>query len=377
MFAGAGWMGSWSSVRRGLGPAALAVTLAAALGAEAAHAELNAPTAMPAGIASPFVDSWRSLDGGASLGAPVSSPVDIDGALTQFFAYGALQQQGDGKVVRYQVGSALAAAEHHPERTVNGRRVGSDRGAAAFTSTGTSFAIADAIADDYEALGGADRFGRPISGAYTTGGKRVQWFEYGRIVWTPEQGGGVQALDGWDLARALDIPITNTVSTVLPQLPAAIDNDAQTVAAGDGFNPARIEIPSIGVDASVEDIGIVDGVMQTPENAWNVGWYDTLSSPGAPGNAVFAAHRDWWGVGPVVFYNLDQVAPGDQIVVTGENGESATYVVTDVSSIDATADFTSVISPHGGEEITLITCSGNFDGSEYLDRLIVRGVLVA
>jgi LPXTG-site transpeptidase (sortase) family protein len=117
--------------------------------------------------------------------------------------------------------------------------------------------------------------------------------------------------------------------------------------------------------------------MQTPENAWNVGWYDTLSSPGAPGNAVFAAHRDWWGVGPVVFYNLDQVAPGDQIVVTGENGESATYVVTDVSSIDATADFTSVISPHGGEEITLITCSGNFDGSEYLDRLIVRGVLVA
>jgi LPXTG-site transpeptidase (sortase) family protein len=369
-------MGSWSSVRRGLGPAALAVTLAAALGAEAAHAELNAPTAMPAGIASPFIERWRSLDGGASLGAPVSSPVDINGALTQFFAYGALQQTSDGDVVRYQVGSALAAAEHNPERTVSGRRVGSDRGGVAFTPSGTSFAIADAIADDYEALGGADRFGQPISSAYTTGGKRVQWFEYGRIVWTPKEGDGAQALDGWDLARALDIPITNTVSTVLPQLPAAIDDDARPITAGQGFSPARIEIPSIGVDATIEDIGIVDGIMQTPENAWNVGWYGTLGDPGAPGNAVFAAHRDWWGVGPVVFYNLDQVAPGDQIVVTGADGETATYAVTDVSSIDANADFTGVISPHGGEEITLITCSGSFDGSEYLDRLIVRGVLV-
>lgn len=369
-------MGSWSSVRRGFGPAMLTVALIAAVGAEAAHAELNAPAAIPAGIAAPFVESWRTYDGGASLGTPVSSPVDIDGALTQFFAYGALQQQGDGSVVRYRVGSALAATRHDPERTVNGRRVGADRGATAFVpDQGATFAVAPAIADDYEALGGIDRFGAPISDAYTTGGKRVQWFEYGRIVWTPRQGDGVQALDGWDLARALDIPIPSTVSTVLPQMPEAIDNEGQTTAVSSGFSPTRIQIPSIGVDANIEDIGIVDGVMQTPENAWNVGWYGNLGSPGAAGNAVFAAHRDWWGIGPVVFYNLDQIAPGDQVVVDGPNGESATYVITDVSSIDADADFTGIISPHGGDEITLITCTGSFDGSEYDDRLIVRGEL--
>lgn len=370
-------MGSWSSVRRGIAPAVLAAALSAALGAEAVRAELNAPTTIPAGIAAPFVESWRTFDAGASLGAPVSSPVDINGALTQFFAYGALQQQSDGSVVRYQVGSALAAAQHNPERTVSGRRVGADRGVTAFVpETGKSFVISPAIADDYESLGGKERFGEPISEPYTTGGKRVQWFEYGRIVWAPKQGGGAQALDGWDLARALDIPIPSTVSTVLPQMPEAIDTEEQAVAASSGFSPTRIQIPSIGVDATIEDIGIVDGVMQTPENAWNVGWYGSLGSPGAAGNAVFAAHRDWWGIGPVVFYNLDQVSPGDQIVVDGPNGESATYVVTDVSSIDADADFTGVISPHGGDEITLITCSGSFDGTEYDDRLIVRGELV-
>lgn len=369
-------MGSWSSVRRGIAPTVLAAALSIALGAEAVNAELNAAAAvLPAGIASPFVESWRALDGGSSLGAPVSPPVDIDGALTQFFAYGALQRHTDGSVSRYQVGRALANAQHNPEQTVSGRRVGSNRSATAFVAdSGKPFEVSQAIADDYESLGGVDRFGAPISSPYTNAGKRVQWFEYGRIVWTPDQGGGVQALDGWDLARALSVPTPSTVSAVLPEMPEAVDNQGVSVARG--FSPARIQIPSIGVDASIEDISIVDGVMQTPENAWNVGWYDGLGSPGAAGNAVFAAHRDWWGVGPVVFYNLDQVSIGDEIVVAGVDGESAVYLVTDVTSIDANADFTSVISPHGGDEITLITCAGSFNGSEYLDRLIVRGELV-
>jgi LPXTG-site transpeptidase (sortase) family protein len=355
-------------------PTVVAAALSVALGTEAVHAEVNAAAALPAGIAAPFVEPWRTFAGGASLGAPVSPPVDIDGTLTQFFAYGALQRQADGSVERYRVGRALARALHTPDRTANGRRAGQNRGLTAFVnSPDRPFEVAEEIADDYESLGGVDRFGAPISSAYTSAGKRVQWFEYGRIVWTPDVGGGIPALDGWDLARALKIPVSSTVSMVLPVMPERqVD---QVAAATTGFSPARIQIPSIGVDASIEDIGIVDGVMQTPENAWNVGWYANLSSPGATGNAVFAAHRDWWGIGPVVFYNLDQVSIGDEVVVAGVGGESATYVVTDVSSIAADADFTSVISPHGGDEITLITCSGNFDGSEYLDRLIVRGEL--
>jgi LPXTG-site transpeptidase (sortase) family protein len=367
-------MGSWSTVRRGIAPAVVVAALSVALGAETVHAEVSAAAVLPAGIAAPFVEQWRTFDGGASLGAPVSPPVDIDGALTQFFAYGALQRQADGNVSRYQVGKALAQALHAPDRTVNGRRAGSNRGLTAFVERSDQpFEISEAIVDDYESLGGADRFGAPISSAYTSAGKRVQWFEYGRIVWTPDEGGGLQALDGWDLARALKVPVSSTVSAVLPEMPER--QVAPPASAYQGFSPARIQIPSIGVDAVIEDIGIVDGVMQTPENAWNVGWYSNLSSPGATGNAVFAAHRDWWGIGPVVFYNLDQVAIGDRVVVVGVDGETATYVVTDVMSIAADADFTSVISPHGGDEITLITCSGNFDGSEYLDRLVVRGEL--
>ena len=97
--------------------------------------------------------------------------------------------------------------------------------------------------------------------------------------------------------------------------------------------------------------------------------------PGADGNAVFAAHRDYWGVGPVVFYHLDQLGIGDTISVVGAAGEQADYAVAGVDAISADADFTGVISPHGGAEITLITCAGAFTGSEYTDRLIVSGQL--
>jgi LPXTG-site transpeptidase (sortase) family protein len=77
-----------------------------------------------------------------------------------------------------------------------------------------------------------------------------------------------------------------------------------------------------------------------------------------------------------VFYDLGSVSVGETITVTGPDGEMATYVVTEIFSVPADADFSSVISSDGDREITLITCSGAFDGAEYLDRLIVRGVLV-
>lgn len=350
-------MGSWSPNRRG---------------ERTAFAEVNSAVALPAGIAAPFVDTWRAFAGIGSLGAPVSPPVEVEGALTQFFAFGALQRRQDGTVARYRVGVALAAAERDGDRTSQRRRVGGNRAATAFARrSGEVFEIALAIADRYDALGGFDRFGEPISRQYTAGDQQVQWFEYGRIVWSSGEDSAVQPYDGWDLARALGLATPSVVGAE-PQLPAV----ERAAVVDTGFSPVSIAIPAIGVDASIETIGIVDGQMQTPADPWNVGWYGDLGAPGAVGNAVFAAHRDYWGAGPVVFYDLDRLGIGDTISVNGGAGESVVYEVTGVASISADADFTGVISPHGGAEITLITCAGAFTGSEYTDRLIVTGQLL-
>ncbi len=374
-------MGSWSRYARALCAGGLSSLLTLALIADAPLARANnLPGGLPAGIAAPFAESWLAYDGAELLGAPVSPPVQVEGRLTQFFVYGALVQaaDGSGEVERYAVGMALADATHDPEAQAQGRRVGASRTSEAFAvDADAPFHVTGAIADAFERLGGSERFGEPISRPYTDSGQRVQWFEYGRIVWTFADRTGEPAFDGWELARALALPTSREVTAIAPPVPEAIDNDAEPVPVVEaaGFTPSRIQIPSIGVDAWIEQIGIVDGVMQTPADAWNVGWYRDLAAPGGNGNAVFAAHRDWWGIGPVVFYDLGLVSIGETIVITGPDGEAATYVITEIYSVPADADFSSVISSDGDQEITLITCTGTFDGAEYLDRLIVRGVL--
>jgi len=361
-------MGSWSSIARCF----IAGALVAAIVCSGFATAPQARAAVPAGVAGPFADTWLAI-GAATLGAPVTPLIEVDGRLTQFFAYGALVASDQGRE-RFAVGSALAEATHHPDQLTQGRRAGSSAATAAFAvQAGAPFQTSLAITDGFERLGGSARFGDAISRPATVAGQQVQWFEYGRVIWSERITAGTVTLDGWELARTLGLPVARSVSPVVAELPAAIDN--RTVVSS-GFAPARIAIPAIGIDATIESIGIINGVMQTPENAWNVGWYQETSLAGGSGNAVFAAHRDWWSVGPVVFFRLNELAYGDTITVTGSDGEQVTYLVTEAYSVPAGANFTPVISSGDGETITLITCTGNWDGSEYSDRLIVRGVLI-
>ena len=360
-------MGSWSRVGRRLAVGALAAAITVSTLATSPLTHANAP----AGVAGSFAAAWQAI-GASTLGAPVTPSVDVDGHLMQFFAYGALIEI-DGETQRYDVGRALVEASHVPDSLVQGRRGGSSAASSGFAvDADTPFQVSLAISDGFERLGGYERFGQPISRPMTVNGQQVQWFEYGRIVWSARESAGSATLVGWELARELGLPVARSVSPVVAELPEAID--VETVMPV-GFSPTRIQIPAIDVDASIEQIGIVNGSMQTPDGAWNVGWYQETALAGGNGNAVFAAHRDWWGIGPVVFYRLDELTYGDTITVTGAGGETATYVVTDAFSVPAGSDFTPLVGSSGEDEITLITCAGNWDGSEYTDRLIIRGVL--
>src|SRR3954452_17363002 len=96
------------NLRRFLAPGLLASALVLApLIPSQMQARAASANALPAGIAEPFVTSWQSLNGADLLGPPVTPPVQVDGNLMQFFAYGALVSEADGKVSRYEVGPAL------------------------------------------------------------------------------------------------------------------------------------------------------------------------------------------------------------------------------------------------------------------------------
>ena len=105
--------------------------------------------------------------------------------------------------------------------------------------------------------------------------------------------------------------------------PAAEDEQARDVDAPPPLPavPVRLRIPRIGVNARVIPVGVAaGGEMESPYDAWTVGWYSLGYMPMEAGNAVMAAHVDYVNVGPAVFYNLRLLAPGDRIIVVGAEG---------------------------------------------------------
>jgi hypothetical protein len=152
---------------------------------------------------------------------------------------------------------------------------------------------------------------------------------------------------------------------------------------GRAMTPAQLLIPDAGVDAVVE-VGTIspDGVMQDPSGSWVVSWYDVLGAPGLNDNVVMAGHVDYWDVGPAVLYNVPGLQPGAAMSLIMDDGEQIDYAMESIRLYDVRTELTpeviqtDVVGPTGREALTLITCGGEFDGTEYLQRYVVRSYKV-
>ena len=138
-------------------------------------------------------------------------------------------------------------------------------------------------------------------------------------------------------------------------------------------------IESIGVNANVFTYGVdADRVPEVPLNGEDVAWYDFSAPPGTGSNAVFAGHVTWNG--RAVFYELDNVAVGERIVLRGGDGKELVYVVSESYLVDPNDPTSiSVMYPTHEDVVTIITCSGSFYytgdpvyGGEYTQRRIIR-----
>lgn len=143
----------------------------------------------------------------------------------------------------------------------------------------------------------------------------------------------------------------------------------------------RLIIEKAKIDAPIVEKGVDEqGVMQAPDNATDVAWYDFSAHPGFGSNVVFAAHVDYIHVGEAVFWNLKDLVPGDIIRVQLADGTEYHYSVDFKQQFDAaTAPVNDIVGPTPKEMVTLITCGGTFDSSthQYDKRLVVRAERIA
>lgn len=144
--------------------------------------------------------------------------------------------------------------------------------------------------------------------------------------------------------------------------------------AGSGL-PARLKIPEINVDATIENVGLTSsGAMDIPKNPDNVAWFELGQRPGENGSAVMSGHYGIWKNGNgSVFDNLRKLRKGDKLYVENDKGVSVSFIVQKSRRYDAEADTSDIFSSNDGKShLNLITCEGwDKVSKSYSKRLVI------
>jgi sortase (surface protein transpeptidase) len=156
-----------------------------------------------------------------------------------------------------------------------------------------------------------------------------------------------------------------------PEAPAA----SAAPATSGALVPSRLRIPAIGVDSRVESVGITSaGTMGVPTDVHNVGWYALGVHPGQAGDAVIDGHLAW-STGPAVFAKLNQVKAGDVIEVGFSDGTTHRFRVQHTGSYPWNDRPPQLFTMGGAPRLSLVTCSGTWDGKAYSQRVVVDAAL--
>ncbi|HLQ30991.1 MAG TPA: class F sortase [Ktedonobacteraceae bacterium] len=138
-------------------------------------------------------------------------------------------------------------------------------------------------------------------------------------------------------------------------------------------NPSRLIIPTIGINALVEPLGILpNGDLATPvRNPWeDVGWYNGGPHPGEHGSAVIDGHLDRPRGYPAVFWRLRNLQVGSQVLVVNSDGKTLHFQVTSIAYYTPqSAPIQDIFGNSGGTYLNLITCAGDWIPTQHQTAL--------
>jgi sortase A len=158
---------------------------------------------------------------------------------------------------------------------------------------------------------------------------------------------------------SLSAPSTTTTTTSAPSAPVEADAPPPPLA---GEAVGILKISKLGLEKAV-----VEGVSASDLKK-GPGHYPGTPMPGQPGNASIAGHRTTYGA---PFNRLDELGPGDDILVTTREGEFR-YEVSETKIVRPTE--VSVLDPTADNRLTLTTCHPKYSAAL---RLIVVASLAS
>ena len=191
---------------------------------------------------------------------------------------------------------------------------------------------------------------------------------------------------GWLLLRPetaseMSAKPTMEVVTRTTDSPSESKSAAQSYGwKGAAADPKKIIMPSIGVDAFIQNMGVDQHKeVAAPSNIHLAGWFVDSVRPGQRGLSIIDGHVNGRTEKDAVFAGLAKLKPGDFFtVIRGDDAElrykvmnSKTVVLAKVPDILYSQD------PSIRSQLNLITCGGAFDraSQEYASRTVVTAAL--
>lgn len=153
------------------------------------------------------------------------------------------------------------------------------------------------------------------------------------------------------------VPPETVPSTTAPPVP-------EPLPVGHGEVLFRLEIPRIG-----KELYVVPGV-GAEDLKKGPGHYPDTPLPGQLGNAAIAGHRTTWGE---PFAHVDELEPGDEIVVTMPTGDRFVYAVTDTLIVEPSDYWVVATDDPSVATLTLTSCHPRYQARQ---RIVVQSVLV-
>ncbi len=159
-------------------------------------------------------------------------------------------------------------------------------------------------------------------------------------------------------------------------------NEPSEVRPGDDYNwqgeakdPKKITIPSIGVDAFIQKVGVDQNKeVAVPDNLFMVGWFVDTVRPGEKGLSLIDGHVSGRR-NDGIFKDLEKLQEGDRYTVQLGDGTTINYKVFGQQSakVKESVDIMFSQKPTVTSQLNLVTCSGNYDEKtrSYDERLTI------
>ena len=171
--------------------------------------------------------------------------------------------------------------------------------------------------------------------------------------------------------------------TASPSLPRPRTRDAslESLTVSTASPPTRLVIRDLGVDATVDGVGVQDdGAMVIPAAPTSVGWYRFGSAPAdAKGTTVIAGHVATREDGAGALAPLRGAEPGMRVTVTTADGQEHDYEVAGRESVVKKAlPVDEIFARDGRPLLVLITCGGEYlpELRSHRDNIVVTAVPV-